>query len=81
MHGFFERRLEQGDSIVSAAIRLELTRQQDQIELIASENIVSPAVLAAQGTRQCSAPFGCPGQRCRFTRSAATWRHHSRDVP
>jgi len=50
MHGFFERRLEQGDSIVSAAIRLELTRQQDQIELIASENIVSPAVLAAQGT-------------------------------
>ena len=50
MHGFFERRLEQDDSIVSAAIRLELTRQQDQIELIASENIVSPAVLAAQGT-------------------------------
>ena len=50
MHGFFERRLEQDDTIVSAAIRLELTRQQDQIELIASENIVSPAVLAAQGT-------------------------------
>ena len=50
MHGFFERRLEQDDSIVSAAVRLELTRQQDQIELIASENIVSPAVLAAQGT-------------------------------
>jgi glycine hydroxymethyltransferase len=50
MHGFFERRLEQDDSIVSAAIRLELARQQDQIELIASENIVSPAVLAAQGT-------------------------------
>jgi glycine/serine hydroxymethyltransferase len=51
MHGFFERRLEQDDSVVSAAIRLELARQQDQIELIASENIVSPAVLAAQGTR------------------------------
>jgi glycine hydroxymethyltransferase len=50
MHGFFERRLEQDDSIVSAAIRLELTRQQNQIELIASENIVSSAVLAAQGT-------------------------------
>ena len=50
MHGFFERRLEQDDSIVSAAIRLERARQQDQIELIASENIVSPAVLAAQGT-------------------------------
>jgi glycine hydroxymethyltransferase len=50
MQGFFEKRLEQNDSIVSAAIRLELARQQDQIELIASENIVSPAVLAAQGT-------------------------------
>jgi glycine hydroxymethyltransferase len=50
MQGFFEKRLEQNDSIVSAAIRLELAHQQDQIELIASENIVSPAVLAAQGT-------------------------------
>jgi glycine hydroxymethyltransferase len=50
MHGFFGRRLERDDSIVSAAIDLELARQQDQIELIASENIVSPAVLAAQGT-------------------------------
>jgi glycine hydroxymethyltransferase len=50
MHGFFERRLERDDSIVSAAIRPELARQQNQIELIASENTVSPAVLAAQGT-------------------------------
>jgi glycine hydroxymethyltransferase len=38
------------DPLVLAAIRRELVRQQDQIELIASENIVSDAVLAAQGS-------------------------------
>jgi glycine hydroxymethyltransferase len=38
------------DNEVFAAIRQELDRQQDQIELIASENIVSAAVLAAQGS-------------------------------
>ena len=38
------------DKAVFAAIDAELRRQQDQIELIASENIVSPAVLAAQGS-------------------------------
>ncbi|WP_349370074.1 serine hydroxymethyltransferase [Salinarimonas sp.] len=35
---------------VFAALDAELTRQRDQIELIASENIVSEAVLAAQGS-------------------------------
>ncbi|MGF6933651.1 glycine hydroxymethyltransferase [Paraburkholderia sp. UCT70] len=38
------------DEDVFAAIRDELGRQQDQIELIASENIVSATVLAAQGS-------------------------------
>ena len=38
------------DTQVFDAITAELKRQQDQIELIASENIVSPAVLAAQGS-------------------------------
>ena len=38
------------DSAVFDAINAELRRQQDQIELIASENIVSEAVLAAQGS-------------------------------
>lgn len=38
------------DQAVSAAIDRELGRQQDQIELIASENIVSPDVLMAQGS-------------------------------
>ena len=38
------------DSAIADAIGRELGRQQDQIELIASENIVSPDVLAAQGS-------------------------------
>ncbi|MGQ9364948.1 serine hydroxymethyltransferase [Azospirillum sp. ST 5-10] len=38
------------DPAVFAAIGRELRRQQDQIELIASENLVSPAVLEAQGS-------------------------------
>ena len=46
---FFEE-LSQFDSEVSAACGRELTRQQHNIELIASENIVSKAVLLAAGT-------------------------------
>ena len=38
------------DPLIAAAIGRELGRQRDQIELIASENIVSPAVLEAQGS-------------------------------
>ena len=38
------------DSDVSAAMSNELKRQQQNIELIASENIVSPAVMAAMGS-------------------------------
>ena len=40
----------QYDSEVADAMNLELKRQRRNIELIASENIVSPAVLAAMGT-------------------------------
>src|SRR5690606_26042299 len=40
----------QADRDVWDAVRKELARQQDQIELIASENIVSRAVLEAQGS-------------------------------
>jgi glycine hydroxymethyltransferase len=47
---FFTRRLEQADAEVAAAIHDELKRQQHNIELIASENIVSRAVLDAQGS-------------------------------
>ncbi len=38
------------DAEVSAAMELELGRQRDNIELIASENYVSPAVMAAMGS-------------------------------
>ena len=38
------------DAEVGAAIRAEYQRQQDGIELIASENVASPAVMAAMGT-------------------------------
>ena len=48
--GFFTTSLAATDPDLAAAIRGELRRQQDQIELIASENIVSLAVLEAQGS-------------------------------
>ncbi len=48
--GFFTRHLAEADPEVFRSIEEELHRQQDQIELIASENIVSAAVLEAQGT-------------------------------
>jgi glycine hydroxymethyltransferase len=42
--------LSEQDPQVAQALQLELERQQHQIELIASENFTSPAVLAAQGS-------------------------------
>ncbi len=48
--GYFSNDLATADADVLAAITGELTRQKDQIELIASENIVSKAVLEAQGS-------------------------------
>ena len=47
---FFAQGLAQADPAVSRAMDHELERQRDQIELIASENIVSRAVLEAQGS-------------------------------
>ena len=49
-NGFFSTGLGVRDPELFAAIEAEQTRQQQQIELIASENIVSQAVLEAQGT-------------------------------
>lgn len=46
----FEKNLAQEDPDIFNAVKNELKRQQDQIELIASENIVSNAVLEAQGS-------------------------------
>src|SRR3546814_1118575 len=48
--GFFSAHLGDTDPELAEAIRGELHRQQDQIELIASENVVSLAVLEAQGS-------------------------------
>ncbi|MGQ0741576.1 MAG: serine hydroxymethyltransferase [Alphaproteobacteria bacterium] len=48
--GFFTKGLAEADPDIWRAVQDELKRQQDKIELIASENIVSRAVLEAQGT-------------------------------
>ena len=48
--GFFTRGLAEADPAIFAGVEHELTREQTQIELIASENIVSRAVLEAQGS-------------------------------
>ena len=48
--GFFTTRLRDADGAVADAIAAELDRERHQIELIASENIVSRAVLEAQGS-------------------------------
>ena len=48
--GFFNADLSQTDPALAKAIDQELSRQRDEIELIASENIVSKAVLQAQGS-------------------------------
>ena len=48
--GFFEDSLSKADPELFKAVRDELNRQQEHIELIASENIVSQAVLEAQGS-------------------------------
>ena len=50
MKTFFNSHLEDSDPALYTAIDHELTRQRDGIELIASENIVSRAVLEAQGS-------------------------------
>lgn len=50
LDGYFSAGLEDSDPPLAEAIRGELNRQRDQIELIASENLVSLAVLQAQGS-------------------------------
>ncbi|HVB49843.1 MAG TPA: serine hydroxymethyltransferase [Burkholderiales bacterium] len=56
--------LAQSDPEIWNAIRLEHRRQEDHIELIASENYVSPAVLIAQGSQLTNKyAEGYPGKR------------------
>lgn len=47
---YFSKSLAEADPDIYGGIQGELGRQQEQIELIASENIVSQAVLEAQGS-------------------------------
>ncbi|MBX9451448.1 MAG: serine hydroxymethyltransferase [Mesorhizobium sp.] len=68
---FFSETLESRDPEIFGAIRKELGRQRDEIELIASENIVSRAVLEAQGSIMTNKyAEGYPGKRyyggCQF---------------
>ncbi|MGA0949734.1 MAG: serine hydroxymethyltransferase, partial [Burkholderiaceae bacterium] len=56
--------LAQADPEVFAAVEAEHQRQEDHIELIASENYTSPAVLAAQGSQLTNKyAEGYPGKR------------------
>jgi glycine hydroxymethyltransferase len=69
--GFFTETLDSRDPEIFGAIRKELGRQRDEIELIASENIVSKAVLEAQGSVLTNKyAEGYPGKRyyggCQF---------------
>ena len=56
--------VEKADPELAAAMDRELTRQRENIELIASENIVSPAVMAAMGSILTNKyAEGLPGKR------------------
>jgi glycine hydroxymethyltransferase len=73
----FSTDLDTVDPEIAAAIRNELGRQQQEIELIASENIVSRAVLEAQGSIMTNKyAEGYPGRRyyggCEFVDVAET---------
>jgi glycine hydroxymethyltransferase len=75
--GFFTRSLAEADAELFGAIRSELGRQRDEIELIASENIVSRAVLEAQGSVLTNKyAEGYPGRRyyggCQYVDVAET---------
>ncbi len=62
--GFFTETLDTRDPAIKAAITGELGRQRDEIELIASENIVSAAVMEAQGSVMTNKyAEGYPGRR------------------
>jgi glycine hydroxymethyltransferase len=70
-NSFFSASLSDADPEIAKAVQLELGRQRDEIELIASENIVSRSVLEAQGSVLTNKyAEGYPGRRyyggCQF---------------
>ena len=69
--------LQQSDPEIAKYVNCELNRQREKLELIASENIVSPAVLAAQGSVLTNKyAEGYPGKRyyggCEFVDEVET---------
>ena len=75
--GFFSHDLADTDPAIFGAINRELGRQRDEVELIASENIVSNAVMQAQGSVMTNKyAEGYPGRRyyggCQFVDEAET---------
>ena len=76
-NSFFSAGLAAADPEIARAVELELGRQRDEIELIASENIVSRAVLEAQGSVMTNKyAEGYPGRRyyggCQYVDIAET---------
>jgi len=76
-NAFFSKGLAEADPDILASISRELNRQQNQVELIASENIVSRAVIEAMGTVLTNKyAEGYPGRRyyggCEFVDEAET---------
>src|SRR5690606_20084488 len=77
LSGFFTEALAERDPELFGAVAAELSRQQDEIELIASENIVSRAVLEAAGSVLTNKyAEGYPGHRyyggCQFVDEVET---------
>ena len=75
--------VEKADPELAAAMDRELTRQRENIELIASENIVSPAVMAAMGSILTNKyAEGLPGKRyyggCALWMRSGEHRHPAR---
>ena len=82
-HAARSRPLAQADPDIAAAIRNETRRQEDGLELIASENFVSPAVLEAAGSVLTNKyAEGYPGKRyyggCEFVDVVETLAHRPR---
>ena len=77
--------IEQTDPELWAAIQAENRRQEEHIELIASENYASPAVMAAQGTQLTNKyAEGYPGKRyyggCEYVDIAEQLAHRPRQA-
>lgn len=71
--------VESYDPELGAAMNRELGRQRQNIELIASENIASPAVMAAMGSVLTNKyAEGYPGHR--YSAAASTWTRWNRSL-